>query len=470
MKSLLLKLKNELTFSNDMKKLFLQSLVLALFLFLSIWWKGFSICVLVVAIAFILINRNVKSVYLILFLLPFMSIFKFNTNGSYLLTYVVIAFIALLGIKLLIDLFKKRKKINILLTAIFVVFILFLLLQIKLSNLSIFLSLVLGMALLYVLYYYKDELDFKEIVFMFGLGILFSVLIGLFLLLSPRLKQMITIYYELGKIRFSGCAENVNVFAGELMIMIACFTCLYLKREINYFYPIVYTFSFLLLIFTASKSALIIFITITLFLLCNSAVTKKKKCYWDIILVVVAVSLTFIIAQDRFIICFKRLFNIKIEESVTNIASQITTGRLDIWLQYLDVICSSVKNFLFGLGISAGTIGEFNGYTGASTHNTFIQCFYHTGLIGSVLFVCLLCSYIGWKKVFKLKAWNVLIIMAVAMFLFGLDFFSYRFSNYFILIMSSYPLGNKKDEPNKEVKVENSSDSNTNVQQGELNN
>ena len=134
------------------------------------------------------------------------------------------------------------------------------------------------------------------------------------------------------------------------------------------------------------------------------------------------------------------------------------------------MICSSVKTFLFGLGISAGTIGEFNGYTGASTHNTFIQCFYHTGLIGSVLFVCFLCSYIGWKKVFKLKAWNALIIMAVAMFLFGLDFFSYRFSNYFILIMLSYPLGNKKDKKNKEVKVENTSDCNPNVQQGELNN
>ena len=452
MKNLLLKLKNELIFSNECKKIFLQACIIALFMFLSIWWKGFSICVLLISVACIILNRSVKSLYILIFLLPFMSIFKFNTNGSYLLTYVVIAFIATLGLQLFVDLIKQRKKLNILLTILFAVFVMFLLLQINLSNLSIFLSLVLGMTLLYVLYYFKEELNFKEIVFVFGFGILLSIIIGWFLLASSRLKEMITIYYEIGEIRFSGCAENVNVFAGELMIMLAAFTCLYFKREINYFYAPIYTLSFLTLIFTVSKSSLIIFFVITLFLIINSAITKKKKCYWDVILAVGTVLIVFILTQDRFIICFKRLFNIPIDGSTSQFMSDLTTGRTEIWLQYLRKICSSVKTFLIGLGISARPIGYFNGYSGASTHNTIIQCLYHTGVIGLILFACFLLTYIGWKKVFKLKVWNVLMIVSVGLFLCGLDFFSYRFSNYFILIVLSYSVLNNTNTSESTVK------------------
>ena len=60
---------------------------------------------------------------------------------------------------------------------------------------------------------------------------------------------------------------------------------------------------------------------------------------------------------------------------------------------------------------------------------------------------------------FKLNFGTIVILITIAMFLFGLDFLSYRFSNYFILIAISY-----FDSPKKEEKLnENINNFNANI-------
>ena len=440
-KQFYVKLKQELCFSEEMKNIFLQSFVILLFVFLSIFWKWFSVVALISTLIAIIVNLNGKNLYFVFLLLPFVSIFKININDFYLLPIVVAMIILILGIKLLINLFKKQEKLNIPLTIMMGLFLVYLIIGLKFSNITTFLSLTLGLALLYVIYYFRKDISLKELAFVFGLGILASIVIGLFRPINSRLQLMVAQFSALGLNRFSACAENVNVFAGELAILLSAFACLFMKKQINISFYIIYTITFFVLSFTMSKSALLIFLVLTASLILYTIINEKKKCYKDILIIISCLLIVFIINPIRTYTFMFRLFENDITSS--NGLTNLTTGRFDIWMVYLDYIFASFKTIMFGYGISAPNVGAWTSLENCSSHNTIIQMWYHIGIVGIILFFCLLCTYIGWKKVFKLNFATIVIIFAVIMFLMGLDFFSYRFSNYFLFICFAYQ---KKDE------------------------
>ena len=323
-KQMFFQLKEELNISTDAKKIVLQSLPILFCMFLSIFCKWFIIGALIFALIPIAMNNSGKGLYFVFLLLPLVSIFKLNVKSFYLLPIVVGALIAVLGIKLVIKLFKKETKLNIPLTIFFGIFVAYLLLQFNFSNITTFCSLLLGLALLYVIWYYKEDISFKELIFIFALGMLASVLIGLFRPINGRLQDLVDRFTAFGLLRFSACAQNVNVFAGELAILLSGFSFLYMKKQINIFFWLVYTTTFLILTFTISKSALLIFLFITVCLIIYSIVQDKKKCYKTILTILCCWVIVFAFNAFRTYTILFRLFNndVTSKSGITN----LTTG------------------------------------------------------------------------------------------------------------------------------------------------
>lgn len=455
-------IKQDITFSNEMKKMFLEMALIGLMVFLSIFWKWFALIGLVVACGCVLRHINGKSIYFIFFLLPLISMFKLSSTGIYLLIVLIVFIIFVLAIKLLISLLNKNTRINIPLTTICAVLFLYMIPRLKLSNITMFCSFVLGLVLVYITYYYKDEMSFKEISFAFLVGMVISVLTGLLYPVNERLQMFIDGFTAGGVYRFSACAANVNIFAGELMIMLALFTALFMKKQIKSTYWLVYIFSFLSVIFTISKSSLIMFVFITVALVIYIILDQKKYCYKQLLILISCLMLVFLIVPNRVIIYFSRPFN----ETSANPAtvntqlSGLTTGRFDIWITYFKEIGSSLKSMLFGFGMSAENIGIYNGVADFTTHNTFVQMLYNVGVVGVALLLCVIVTFIGWKKVFKLRFGIVVVIVSVMLFLCGADFFSYRLSNYLILIFMAYSIYD--DKPIVGEKVDNNTNQHVN--------
>lgn len=430
--------KMEFTCKNkDFTTISLSCLVIGFFIFLSIFFKWFNIVALLVACGIILYLKNGRCFYILLFLLPLMSIFKLNVGSFYLTTIVAGVVVATLGIKLLIDFIKKEKKVNWLFTVFFIVLFCYFLISSRFKNISILGSLELGLVLLFLFYYYKEDLDIKEVALLMLVGVLFSVFIGLFRPINERLQELIVQYTAGGLYRFSASCENVNVFIGELVVLFSVFAFLYINKSINYLFYLMFVFTSIMCLMSLSKSALLTYfavVVITLVVMIVLAVKKKEKKRAIIfsVLIVVSYLALFFVFHKRIDVYLSRVTG---SFDAKDKLSSLTTGRSEIWGQYLRAIFGSVKSILFGFGVGAENIGEYNGGQGFSCHNTYIQCLYYVGIVGVFLIIGFFLSSFDYKKInIKNTNWyGLLVLLALAMYLFGLEFFSYRLSNYLIL-------------------------------------
>ena len=126
MRAIISKLKDDFKFVDDnFKNMLLSLFIIGIFIFLSAFVKWFSIVPIIYVAMFTLFNRTGKALYYLIFLLPLMSIFKFNADGMYLLTICVAIVLCILGVQLLFDFFKKRKKINWFFSIMFAILIVY---------------------------------------------------------------------------------------------------------------------------------------------------------------------------------------------------------------------------------------------------------------------------------------------------------------------------------------------------------
>lgn len=432
--------------------------IISILLLISCFVPFFVYIALVASVLFILTQLNGRAIYYLAFLMPTMGIFKSNAGSTYMLAYLLCEVLLILAIKLVIEVFiKKTKKINWWFSIIFVITLLYFMLPFTFPDFSISFSLILGLCLVFVAYYYKDDIDGKEIGLMFVFGVLVSIIIGLFYQLSPRMKELISIFYAYGLPRFCGAYTNPNILAGEMMFALAIIYTLVINKKIKAIhYPIIVIFE-ISLIYSMSKSGLIIFTAIT-FGFCVLYLIKnhKWKDVLNVSIILFLEGLVLLIFKERFMAIFGRITAaikpVQPSGDTTNNVSnviinmeELTTGRSTIWEGYFDAIFDSVKSVLFGYGVGAPYIGEYAGISDWCPHNTYLQCLYFVGLTGVVLMIALLISSNGIKKIKEVNWFNWLPILALALYLGSLEFFSFRLSIYLIvsLFILTYP--NRRD-------------------------
>lgn len=436
--------------NKDFLPIILGCILLGVLLFISIFVKEFIYVTLTLAIIMILLKNNVRGLYFIIFLIPLMNIFKNDRNSTHLIALLIVEFDIALFVKFIIEVCTKKRKINIIFSVLTVVTILYFVFPFTIARISVGLSFIAGFILLYFVITYNKDVDFKEVTYIYFLGMLFSIVIGLFIKISPRLLYLCPIFKGGGLDRFGACYANVNVFDGEILIAISLFMILYLKKEMGYSFFLIYSFLLAMCLLTISKFSLIIFtfILILFLIFLNFDKISVKQKLIDNLLVIVFTVIVLLLFKKYFMAIAGRLLEFKdlggeiaggvlgnsavsggVQTGIDIDAglSTFTTGRWDIWKSYISVIIKNSKNIFLGVGADAPYVNN------EAPHNTIILLVYYFGLVGTLLYIsCYLCLIR--KKFFKkIDLRCSLSIIAVFSFINYLGFYSCMFSLYLLL-------------------------------------
>ena len=109
--------------------------------------------------------------------------------------------------------------------------------------------------------------------------------------------------------------------------------------------------------------------------------------------------------------------------------NSLTTGRSEIWVEYLEYVYSHPDVMLFGKGVGAGF------FSGHAPHNSYVDILYHLGIVGSfLLIVCIISGGIQMRiKTKNLLNYSVLIGILIAYFFLS-QLHGYEFPVHFMLV------------------------------------
>lgn len=323
-------------------------------------------------------NSTLKVVNILLFTLAFSTIFKLHPDSNTFFNVVLVVAIA----KLYNKNFKFSYK-EILTIFIFVVYVL-----IFGDSSSIFPLIKLCLSFILMIFIFKDkeDLDLRIILQFFSYGIILSSFAGLFCDFIPGLNSYINeIKFKVGEgeyiSRFSGIELNPNFYTMDISIALAAWLAVFLGKQskpIDFVYIITLsTFG----IMSLSKSFLLTFV-ILLFLLLISIGKQKIRGLIKAItfIIIISIALYFFVDEEYISAFVSRFID---AGSFNTDLSTFTTGRYDIWLDYINYILNDIKTFWFGVGLGTEDYGD-------ATHNYYLETVYYLGIIGAVLYsICI---------------------------------------------------------------------------------
>ncbi len=441
-------------------KIMSVGVILSLLTLVSFWWAPMVYIVLTLACIALIFIKSIRKVYLLIFLLPFYNVLRYNPSDLVLSSYLLAFTIFLLGIRFLIQLLKKEKTIDLKVTILFFCLIVYMWLPISSFNIMNSLRLTCTFSMLYLCYVNRKELDFKSLVFSLLFGTIIASFFSLFRCCSVRLDLFLPKFenyvYE-GGVRFSGLISDPNCFAVEVILLIATITQLYFTKKIGrlVYFPIIVLLSILGFL-TVSKAffvSLVCFLLLCFIYILMSNKNGKKK-WLKMICFFCFLAFLFLIGIRYYIAIIKRFdssyIDILGDDSQSKLNS-ITTGRLDIWIAYLKDIFSSLKNIFFGHGIGAEALFIKDGFV--AVHNFYIEILYCCGIIGTLLMIALaLILYLRDPRKLKRPFVNFIPLATLAIMQFSLNgLVQYR--PYIIIIILAYSL----NQPTMQADLKNDS-------------
>lgn len=275
--------------------------------------------------------------------------------------------------------------------------------------------------ILFILFLFSFPLIAKEVgrkynifylVAFFNTGIILAALSAQKLIEYPNISKYIEIHESQSITRLSGYYEDPNFYSAHITATLAVvlLVFLYEKNTKRLIYLII---SACLLVYcgllSASKTFIVVvFATVLLwilFLLFRVGKISKKTSF----LLIFVVLIMFILSST----VFSDLINVLILRFNENAnLSTLTTGRTDIWGNYLEVFKENIKVLLFGRGFVNVLVDS------SSSHNSMIQLVYQMGLFGTPAII-LWIELLKRKAVIKKYRGNSLCLMVLLMGFFG---------------------------------------------------
>ncbi len=314
----------------------------------------------------------------LLFLFLFARIFKIDKDGMSL--YTLLEFLAIVHI-LLKYYFQKEVLNKKIITFAVLVFISAVLEVVSLSNKSAIIEvakLIKNFVLLFMFVNAYKQNNAKYFILAFLFGFILSIIFGLFKQEIPRLYYLtgnLNVAWIDGEIyfRFSGLDPDPNYFSITLTIAYAICLIMFFSKQATY--KILW---FLLAVafvvcgfFTYSKSFYLIIIveTLGLFLFRNNRKINVRFFIEGAIFIALLVGLIVVNPLNVFERIISRFTN-----------HDLTTGRVGIWISYIDQIKEIPSKLLLGFGLGAPLVGERH------AHNLYIEIIYNLGIVGTFLF------------------------------------------------------------------------------------
>lgn len=390
---------------------------------------------------------------MILFFIPMASIMKFSPSD---MTFLNIAIIISVGMLIVMN----KRKIGSTELFIGLSFVALLLLKNLLTGFGLPLSYI-RIALLLILVpqcikgYKEGEVtgEITKIAICAFAGIVVSATVGALFVENKVLSEFIASEdsFHFGEeiiSRFCGLSSDPNYFSSLILFALALqLYCVVRYNKLLYFLNAVILS--VIGVLTYSKMFFLIMVVVWAVGIINvirvKQPTEKEKRKKKILLTISAICL----AAVGVYILKSGSIDMLLSRFQGNDASSITTGRSDIWVEYLVAIFDSEKTLLFGATTNSLLVGIH------VTHNTFIQILWKLGLCGfmliSIWFIYLYRIARGSFRFHKGSFLNTLVILlALTLPLLALDkFFFDELYWYFIVYLlcktdTEKSLGEKK--------------------------
>lgn len=369
--------KEIFSFSRNM---IIQCLLMFTAICLGLWVNGYFLVIAAGITILTAVFANFKNVYYqLLFCLPFTMIYKLSPTSTSVFAYVMLA----VGIILLI----RLRNFGVTQFLLIVMFAIYTFLGMG-DNVTRVIKMVVGLVLFYIFTKIIKPTDFKNQIMAFALGMVTSSCIGL---LKGSWYRLDMYYTDIdfisvngaNVIRFSGLYPDPNYFSVSAVVAITLCLMLFYNRNGNRAVLGVLIAALTMFGFMSySKIFLLSILFVAIVFVFRLIEPAQKRLATITFFTIVVYAIWLWMSEGNYL-------NVMIERFW---GGDISTGRFDIWVRYLDYIWSSPKTFLFGDGLGAP-------YKGLGPHNTYIESIYFLGVIGSVLFFITLLLIFKGKRI-----------------------------------------------------------------------
>lgn len=403
----------------DGKTLSCKLILASVLIFMGFLCFPVMILTFVLVSVFIICERNMGSFLYVLFFMPFMSVFRFeNTIGLSFWSLLIVVFVIVNGIRYIVDVTKKEKKINWKLIVPFLVFFVYIAIPLNHKfNLVNVGETAVWLTLFYLLIVYFDEIKLPTYLNALLAGILYSSFIGLFSANFTYFSDLIGVFYIGATHRFSGLMVNPNVYYELMLIALTLIYVLIYNKQIKKTYLLLVLPLTIFGILSISKTFAMALALLMVLILISCVVKFRKDKLLIIGFMFVLVFVAFLLAFTQSQSLFSRVETVQEVATATEAEQQadaILTGRFSIWQLYIEDFTSSWTNLIFGKGLGSAT----GLIPGTNSHNAYIQFVYELGLLGADIFVrCLISLYrlakVKFKKdVLKVNIFPLIIVLA----------------------------------------------------------
>lgn len=340
--------------------------------------------IILIANLFILIciicdSYNNKILYLI-YLISWADILKTNPGQLSFYTILLLAYVFICFYRYI----SKKEKIYVKGLIGYIALLAYTLISACYSkplNMTLILSFLLNYLLIYLIVTEYRVIYYTKYIYAYTCGLFTASLAGMCYDFIPKLARFIkydTLIHG-GNIlnRFTGLNEDPNYYGLQILICVTMLLVKYVYNNNNKDIVIVLImsgFGFL----SFSKMYLILFTLVFIsFLLIQSKQNIIKLLKIVGVIIGVSIIVFFCVGRDFIEIYINRL---SLGGAQININS-LTTGRFNIWGQYIDYIMNSIQTLLVGMGISTTPL------FGGAAHNVYITSIYTFGVMGSLILI-----------------------------------------------------------------------------------
>ena len=305
------------------------------------------------------------------FLLPLGGVFKMAYGGTSFFTIISLLYI----FRLIVKLGFRRETLSFVL-----IFFIFCLLHSSVEHLVTIVTITLGFVL--ISYAHDDyREDYPLMVYAFVSGLLVASVIGLFRAQLPLVAALSEVNsIKTGTLqyvdRFAGLHGNPNYFTLDVTIGISCMIVLLCRHKTRAIDILLMMVLIVFGVMSVSQSFLLVLAIQLIMLLFAFSKMGAKKLLMMIVGGFFILALVFFLAYDSI-----QLYLFRAEDISESSLNDITTGRWDIWVSFLQSLIRTPKIMLTGSGIMEAFVSR------RGAHNTFIELVYTFGVIGTAIYL-----------------------------------------------------------------------------------
>lgn len=254
----------------------------------------------------------------------------------------------------------------------------------------------------------------------YTIGFIISAIVGLFKNELPAMKKLFgvdTLYVEGMEesgdmLRYSGLNIDPNFFAVVSYVLISII--LFTNKKLNKKQILAVVTLLIFGLFTYSKSYILSVVAILIIYMLKNSVHIVRNTVFVGCVFIALIVVENVVKVDVLSLIFARLGS-------AEDANGLTSGRLELWAEYITYIFEDVQRLFWGVGFNASAINK-------AAHSCYLDFLYRFGIVGCALWTaytvsCIrYVSHVGEEKLKAVTGIPILVFMVGFAFLSALHF------------------------------------------------